>query len=227
MMKGSFFAAMDAETRKRFLDYGARKAYPKGKAIFEQGADGASMLVISTGRAEITRVGENGASVVLGQLGPGDVAGELALLDKAPRSASVTAATPITCVLLTFADVESFLLAHPRVMFGLLADLAGKLRAANALAENRALDSGAARLARCLLDLADRWGEEDAAGEIRITEAFSQGALGQMAHLSRENVNRLLRAWEKDGWIAKEGGRLRLVDDLELESIAAAEERGR
>ena len=206
MRRGSFLSAMDEPMRRRLMARGTRKLYERGEAVVHQGTAGDAMLAIETGRADVESVAANGRRILLGHLGPGDLVGELSLLDRAPRSADVIAATPVTGVLLGFQNVKGFLLEHPEVMFGIVGDLAAKLRAANALAENRALDDGAARLARCLLTLAEKWGERRADGGTRIGEGFTQGELGQMCALSRENVNRRLRAWTREGWIATEEG---------------------
>lgn len=208
----SFLGAMDARIRSQFLACGTRKAWPASATVFAQGEAGQSMLVLSSGRAEISRMSVNGTPVIVGYLGPGDVVGELALLDKSPRSASVVAATPLTGILISFENVEQFLLDHPRVMMSMLIDLAGKLRVANELAESRSLASGGARLARCLLDLTVRWGIEDEPGTIRIQERFSQATLGRLSNLSRENVNRHLSRWEKAGVISRGAGWLTLRD---------------
>ena len=199
--RASILSEMEPELRRELRTHGRRRLFEKDATIFAQGDPGHSMLIIETGRVQVAKVSPNGQQVVLGQLGPGDIVGEMAILDGSPRSASVVAAGPTTGSLLTFADFETFLMAHPRLLLGLTVELARKLRAANALAENRAPDDGAVRLARCLLDLAERWGAPTADGSIVIKEVFRQATLGRMANLSRENVNRRLRSWQKKGWV--------------------------
>ncbi|MEM9782753.1 MAG: Crp/Fnr family transcriptional regulator [Pseudomonadota bacterium] len=215
-----FLNALSAPARKRLLQQGRRAVYPDGTIIFHQDTPGDSMLVIETGRVEISSIAWNGRRILLGQLGPGDLVGELALLDDSPRSGDVTAAGPVTGIVLTFSDVKLALTEHPEAMFSVLLDLSRKLRAANALVENRALDDGAARLARCLLDLGKRWGVPHGEGGTLIREKFPQATLGQMAALSRENVNRRLRAWTREGWVESEGGRIVLKSPDLLRQIA-------
>ncbi|MEL6426880.1 MAG: Crp/Fnr family transcriptional regulator [Pseudomonadota bacterium] len=226
MSRPGFLDSMTPETRRTLLSRGARKVFEKDAVVFEQGLAGGSMLVIETGRVEITSIMESGRTVLLGHLGPGDLVGELTLLDRSPRSATVTAVRPVTGVLLTFEDMEGFLLEHPSAMFGILIDLASKLRAANALAETRALDDGSARLAGCLIGLAERWGKELESGQTRIEETFSQSILGQMAQLSRENVNRRIRAWSKDGMLGADGNKIIVQDMMALRRIAEASRDG-
>jgi CRP-like cAMP-binding protein len=201
---------MDPALRRELTSRGRRRLYEKEETGFAEGDPGGSLFVIETGRVQDFTTSEGGRQVLLGQLGPGDIVGEMAMLDGSPRSASVVAAGPTTGSLVAFADFEAFLTSHPRLLMGITIELARKLKAANALAESRAPDDGAARLARCLLDLAERWGEPAPAGGISIREVFPQGTLGRMAGLSRETVNRRLRAWERSGWIVTEDRRLTL-----------------
>ena len=179
------------------------------------------MLAIETGRVEVSILDEHGRRMVLEQLGPGDLVGEMALLDGGHRSADATASGPVTGLLLTLSDVHGFLVQHPEVMFSLLVDLATKLRAANALVEDRTIRDGAARLARCLLRLAERWGERTDGGPLRFRETFSQGDLGRMAGLSRENVNRRLSSWTRLGLVSYEGTRLVIAEPRIIERISA------
>ncbi|MEO1471337.1 MAG: Crp/Fnr family transcriptional regulator [Pseudomonadota bacterium] len=220
MERSQFLRALSGDVRRRLMARGSRRVFTDGTVIFHRDMPGDAMLVIETGRVEITNVASNGRRILLGQLGSGDLVGELSLLDGSPRSADVTAAGPVTGLMLGFVDVKAVLLEHPEAMLSVLIDLARKLRAANALTENRSLDDGAARLARCLMDLAQRWGEPHGEGGTRIRERFSQTTLGQMASLSRENVNRRLRAWTREGWLAAEGGRLVLVSPDVIRRIA-------
>ncbi|MEM6972669.1 MAG: Crp/Fnr family transcriptional regulator [Pseudomonadota bacterium] len=219
MERSHFLSGLPPAARKRLLARGRRAVFTDGTVIFHQDDPGDSMLVIETGRVEISSIGSNGRRILLGHLGSGDLVGELSLFGEATRSGDVTAAGPVTGMVLTFSDVKATLTEHPEAMFSVLLDLSRKLRSANALAENRALDDGAARLARCLLELTKRWGRVQNGG-VELSEKFPQATLGQMASLSRENVNRRLRAWQREGWIQNNGGKLFLCNTQILEQIA-------
>lgn len=214
---------LDPELRRELTARGRRRLYRKDETVFAEGDPGGSLFVIETGRVQVFKTSEGGHQVLLGQLGPGDIVGEMSMLDGSQRSASVVAAGPTTGSLVAFADFEAFMTTHPRLLMGVTLELARKLRAANALAESRAPDDGAARLARCLLDLAARWGEPAASGGVTLREVFSQGTLGRMAGLSRETVNRRLRAWERRGWVATAERRLTLCAPDVLRRIGEPE----
>ncbi|MEL6575930.1 MAG: helix-turn-helix domain-containing protein, partial [Pseudomonadota bacterium] len=63
-------------------------------------------------------------------------------------------------------------------------------------------------------------------GQTRIEETFSQSILGQMAQLSRENVNRRIRAWSKDGMLGADGNKIIVQDMMALRRIAEASRDG-
>ena len=68
----------------------------KGEVLFSEGDTGDSAYVIEKGRVEVSALGTNEHSVRVAMLGPGDVVGELALIDGAPRNATIRAETDST-----------------------------------------------------------------------------------------------------------------------------------
>lgn len=99
---------------------------PAGTALCEEGAIGREFFFIVDGRASVRR---NGRKVAL--LGPGDYFGELALLDRGPRSASVVADTDMTLLVLTQREFNRLLEDVPPLSRKLLAAMAGRLRDAD------------------------------------------------------------------------------------------------
>lgn len=227
MTATAFWTAIGRDARSTLTGMGRRIVYADRAPIFEQGSVGDTMLVIETGRVEVFSLTESGARLVLGHLGPCQIVGEIALLDQGPRSASVVATGPVTGVLIHFDDVRGFLLESPEVMFGVVVDLAAKLRAANALTEGRGNESASVRLARCLVRLATEWGSPRDDGLVDLSVTYSQRQLGELAGLTRETVNRHLRLWADNGWLVREGGRVTLLRTEALARIAAGEDATR
>jgi CRP-like cAMP-binding protein len=100
----------------------------KGTVMTRQGADGGLAFVIATGRAEVRKGGRR-----LALLGPGDVVGELSLLDGQPRSATVTALSDMEVLELDRRDLNKLMRKAPSVVRKLLEALSQRLRDVNAL----------------------------------------------------------------------------------------------
>jgi CRP/FNR family cyclic AMP-dependent transcriptional regulator len=94
-----------------------------GKVLVREGAAGAEFFVIVEGTAEVSRHGQRVA-----ELGPGTFFGDLALLDKAPRNATVTATTPMELVVLGQREFAGLIDEVPGFAHKLLAGLAHRLR---------------------------------------------------------------------------------------------------
>ena len=100
----------------------------KGTVMTRQGAAGGLAFIIVTGRAEVVRDGKR-----LAQLGPGDVVGELSLIDGKPRSATVTATSDLEVLELDRAELLKLVTKFPPVMRKVLESLARRLRDADLL----------------------------------------------------------------------------------------------
>jgi len=99
-----------------------------GTILTRQGAAGGLAFVIASGRAEVTRQGKR-----LATLGPGDVVGELSLIDGQPRSATVKALTDLEVLEIDGRDLAKLLRKAPSVTRKLLESMAGRLREVDAI----------------------------------------------------------------------------------------------
>jgi CRP-like cAMP-binding protein len=97
--------------------------FKAGDVIATEGESGLNFFVVETGEASVSVGGDE-----VGQLGPGDAFGEVALVDKAARSATVTAVTDMHCHALPIWSFRSFTMAHPEVAWKLLELLAARVR---------------------------------------------------------------------------------------------------
>jgi CRP-like cAMP-binding protein len=102
---------------------------PKGKVLVEEGRVGLECFLIVSGTATVTRNGKKVAT-----LGPGSHFGELALLDRRPRSATVVSDTDMDVLVLSQRQFNSVIEAVPSISRKLLAAMAGRLREADAKA---------------------------------------------------------------------------------------------
>lgn len=194
-----FSALSDAELDRvmrlaRTTHHGARHV------VFREGEPGDHLLVLLRGRVKVSLVSADGKEVILSLLEPGDVFGEMALLDGEVRSASVTTMEDSTFLTVGRGDFLAFLEHTPSVALKLLAALSRRLRATNELVGSLSFLGLAARLARVLLNLMQQYGRIGERG-IVISLRLSQEELGNLAGVSRESINRQLRAWVDAGYI--------------------------
>lgn len=217
---GGLFTRLPAAQAHALQARGSQVHYPARRTIFATGEPGDTMLVIATGRVEISLTSEAGRRSILAQLGPGDVVGEMAVLDGAARSADVVAASDVTGRLLTRAQVMGFLAEAPEAAIAVIEALCQRLRQTNETLADHVLIDGKTRLARLLLRLFESWGAGQADGSVRLDTGFSQTDLGDMAGLTRESVNRLIRIWEAEGRMIRDGGALVCPDLDGLRDLA-------
>ena len=103
------------------------QSYAPGQEIVREGDTGVGAFIIRSGRCEVLQ--RRGADPSrIGELGPGDFFGEMALLDEFPRSATVRALEPTTCLGLTRWHFRGILESHPQIALGLLPILTRRLR---------------------------------------------------------------------------------------------------
>jgi CRP-like cAMP-binding protein len=99
--------------------------FPAGHVIARQGEIGTGFFVVITGMVRVVRDGE-----VIVHLGPGEFFGELSVLDRMPRNASVLADVPTTCLALASWDFERVLMEQPALTLTILRGVASRLREA-------------------------------------------------------------------------------------------------
>lgn len=97
--------------------------FPEGRRIVRQGEVGTGFFLIAMGSADVVRDGRT-----IARLGPGDFFGELSLLDREPRIATVVAAAPTTCLAIASWEFESVLETQPGLAIAILRGVARRLR---------------------------------------------------------------------------------------------------
>jgi CRP/FNR family cyclic AMP-dependent transcriptional regulator len=106
--------------------------YPAGDVLLRQGEPGDTLFVIVSGRVQVTRHGDDVTSHGLATAGPGEVVGDMALLDDLPHSATVTALEPTRVLAMPVSDFRAALREEPDITIRLLATVSRRLRRAEA-----------------------------------------------------------------------------------------------
>jgi CRP/FNR family transcriptional regulator, cyclic AMP receptor protein len=123
------FQELDDHTLTEIGNAAVEQRWESGQEIVRQGDTGVGMFIVRSGKVEICQE-HAGKDEKVRDLGPGDVFGEMALLDEFPRSATVRAVEPTTCLGLTRWHFRGILESHPQIALKLLPILTKRLRAA-------------------------------------------------------------------------------------------------
>lgn len=217
---GILATSMNMEDCKALFSGAHPRSYDAGQMIFAKGEPGHTVMLIETGRVEVSVTSLSGRKSVLAHMGPGEVLGEIAALDGGLRSADAIAAKAVSGLALSRQNLLAFVAARPNVAQAIITALCQKVRNASDMFMTQSVSEGGARLAQSLLRLFDLWGEAAPDGTLRLSEKFSQGEIGEFSGLARENVNRHVKVWVNQGVLVSDNRQLVLMDRAALEAAA-------
>jgi CRP-like cAMP-binding protein len=219
LSRSAMFNVMEPAEIDAVLAQAAVRRLGRNEVILRRGDASSGANIVISGRVRIGTMSEDGREVTLGVLGPGDVIGEMSVLDGEDVSADVTALEDCVLLFIERARFLRLLRGNADLCLRLLAVLCRRIRRANATVEDMALLDLGAKLARLLLRLAQDYGKPAPRG-IRIEVKLSQKDLGTLVGSSREKVNKQLREWEATGVLGKEQGYLLILRRDALASVA-------
>ena len=207
---------------KRLETFAKTRRFKTKEPVFMKGDPASGMMAVVAGRVRISSYSSDGREVVLNVINPGEVFGEIALIDGGERTADATAMEDTELMVLERRDFVPFLERNPELCIKLLMVMCNRLRRTSEQLEDFSFLDLRTRLAKRLLDLAEDHGIEEGDGGVRISLSLSQRVLGAMMGTSREAVNKQLRAWEDEGLIRLKRGSVTLLDPEQLELIVEA-----
>lgn len=212
----SLLRALEPAQLKDLLRSARQQELKPGEAVITQGDENGDFAVyLLSGGLKVSMVSSNGREIILNFCSPGELVGEIAMLDSGPRTATVSAIKPSSVLLIPAAAFAAAALSNPGSMAGVMRELARRIRQANLVVESDRTFSMAPRLALALVRLL-----EPGQSEGRLRYSPSQSDLGAFAGMARENVSRLLSEWEAQGIVGREGKALVLRDIEYLELLA-------
>jgi CRP/FNR family cyclic AMP-dependent transcriptional regulator len=217
-----FFAGLDRTALERLAAGMRARRFRRGEVIFHIGDPGDALFVIVEGEVKISLPSETGDEAILATLRVGDVFGELALLDGAPRSASATAIGATETVVLPRDRFRELIATEAGVRDALLASIAGELRRLTTHVEELHFLDITGRLAARLVRLSQEGGTRLSDGGIRLRTNLTQGDLAAMVGCTRQSVNKLLGQFTDDGLIRLDREGIVVTD---LEGLTATSRR--
>jgi CRP/FNR family transcriptional regulator, cyclic AMP receptor protein len=221
LLTSPLFQAMRPAELDDILKFASERRCRRGQTILQRGDEGSSLMAVLRGRVRISFVSSEGKEVTLNVIKPGEIFGEMALLDGLPRSADATAIEDTLLLVVERRNFLPFLRQNDDLYLRLLAVLCDRLRQTSMALEDLALFDLPVRLARILLKLAKDYGRPGSTGT-RIDLKLSQRDLSNLVASSRESVNKQLRLWRESGAVNIEDGFIVLRHSDELERLTDA-----
>jgi CRP/FNR family transcriptional regulator, cyclic AMP receptor protein len=218
-MAETFLEALTPEEAADLRASGRERHYDAGVALFHEGDDAGSVIVLLAGRAKLTVPLSSDREVIVAVRGPGDLLGELAALVDAPRSATVVTIEPVDALIVSGSAFAAFLDRNARVGLVILRLVAERLLYADLQQAQFATHDVVGRVAHRLVELTDRFGVETGDG-IVLDVPLSQEELAGWTGASREAVNKALQVLRSLHMIQTGRRRLTVLDADGLRRLA-------
>ena len=206
-----FWDLLTSDERRVLVTLGRDKRYPPGATLCIQGDPATHVFILVDGWVKVVSVTDDGRESVLALRGGGDIAGETASETSGRRNATMQAIDTVHALIVGYDSFSSFLDAHPGASHVYRRLMTQRWSDTDAMLRNRAVTSGAQRLAGLFLDLAERHGSA-ANGAVEVALPLSQEELASLAGASRATVTRALSNWRKRGFIRTGQRRITIVD---------------
>jgi CRP-like cAMP-binding protein len=188
--------------------------------VFMEGDRADWLWIVTSGRVKIVRHSRGGKDVVLELLGPGEIFGGVAVIERRPYPASAQTTEPTVALKIPAAPVVAAAERHPALVKELALMIGRRLRAAHDAVESLSVDPVEARLAAALLRLAERDGVRSARGVV-LPFQLTRQSLADMTGTTVESAIRVVSRWTKAGIVLDEDGRFVLADLDQLRALAA------
>ncbi len=208
------FAELSESELERVASVAIPRSFPKGVRVFHEGDDSDACYIVRTGDLRVTREHSDGRAIALATLGPGDIFGELAMIDGGSRSASVETLTDSELLGLPASAVRRVVAENGDIAAKLIVAITRRLRETNERVSRQSFQTVPSRVAGVLSQLI----AEEAIPENRhgITVRMTQADLAQLAGTSRESVSRFLADLERAGIVRSGRGRVTVCDPAKL-----------
>ncbi len=195
------FSSVSDEDLESIASLLIERRFPAGKTIVEEGLPGDYMYVIREGRVKVTKLSGDGREKILELLESGEFFGEMSLLDRAPRSASVKTLAETRILALARNDFLSVLRRSPDLAMAVIQELTRRLRQVDEQASSLSFQSVEERTKGLL----QRMAREEAGGQSRRTPALTHQQIADMIGTSRETVTRVVKDLKEQGWLEQDG----------------------
>lgn len=191
----------------------------RGQRIYVQGDPSDQIFLLKVGVVKVSSIGADQQETLLVLLYPGDVFGELAIVDDAPRDHIATAHEDVVLCALSRNLLLKMTAETPALGYQVTKLMGLRLRRFRTRIEELLCKSAQARIAHTLLDLAADYGVPDNDG-ILVPIRLNQADLGNLVGLARETVNIVLQDFRQRGLVEADRRRIRIIDPVRLRAVS-------
>jgi CRP/FNR family transcriptional regulator, cyclic AMP receptor protein len=218
LKSSEWFDALDPAFQQAVIGSSRIVALPAGTSVFHRGDQSDGIYCVLSGAVCFGAIESSGKELIVALVEAPQWFGEVALFDGGPRTHDAWTDFTSTLLHLPLRDLTKILTDDPSRWQQMGRLLVGKLRISLSLLEDMALERPHIRLARCLINLIEGYGQRKAAPSYSLR--ISQERLGMMLSLSRQTVNELLRHLEHKSIIHCRRGGVRILDPGRLRAAA-------
>jgi CRP/FNR family transcriptional regulator, cyclic AMP receptor protein len=218
LRKHPYFCDLGPEAFDQLCRYAKHATLKRGSTIFSKGDAGNSLVAVISGTVKISISSPDGRTAILNLIGPGEIFGEVALLDGQARTADATANTNCEIFVIDRREFLPFVRSQPALAMKFIELLCARLRWTSDQVEQVILQDLPGRLASALIRLTERHRPAEGGHTIVIT----QQEISEMVGMTRESINKQLRAWAARHWVRLEHGAIAVLDVEALQELAGA-----
>lgn len=213
-----FLRVLPPEVEARLQERAVRKRVADGTRIFDRSSPIDGLYGVISGQVSVFGAGPEGRPFVLTVLGPGEWFGEISLFDGLPRTHENVARGDVEFWFVSKRDFHDLLAREPQLYAPFVELLCRRIRMTFTFIDDMVFRDLPERLAKRLLELIADHGEPADAGAHRAIRV-PQEELSFMLNASREAVGRHLKAWEREGWLRLEYGRIVVCEPDRLRGL--------
>ncbi len=205
------FQHLGQDELKKIARIAKSKRYDANTVVFFEGNRADAFFVVLAGSVKVFQTARDGRVKVLSTMGPGEVFGELAMLDGHKRSASVETVGASELLVIARAEFRDLAMASPEILWGVLEGVCAHLRQQNDAEVEAAFQGTPYRVTKAIVKLAEKHGKKEKKA-VRVPPTFGVKDVAEMAATTVERVERHLEKLEDDGLVHVDDGDLVIPD---------------
>src|ERR1700716_2379195 len=218
LRKHPIFCDLDAEAFEQLCRYAKHSTLKRGTTIVSKGDPGNSLIAVISGTVKMSISSPDGRSAIFNLIGPGEIFGEIAVLDGQARTADATANTNCEMFVIDRREFLPFVRSHPELAMKFIELLCARVRWTSDQVEQVILQNLPGRLASALIRLAEKHKLEPGDRTIAVT----QQEISEMVGMTRESINKQWRVWAPRKWVRLEHGAIVVLDAEPLQALVEA-----